>query len=238
MKFFGCNSLNAVPLKCASMNSQECKIRSEIIDVNRNVPTFYLHSIEVNKCSGSWNNINDRYAKLCVPDVVKNINAKVFNLMLRTNETRHLKWHETCKRKCRLDASVSNNKQRGNSDKCRCERKELIDNGRCDKGIIWNPSNCKCEYDKLYNVGEYLDYKSCKCRKRLTDKLVEECGEIIDGNEMLYNSTLNDYWKIYNSCTVYIILLTIFFVISISISSVFIYFHSYLKRRYTETPIY
>ena len=113
--------------------------------------------------------------------------------MLRTNETRHLKWHETCKRKCRLDASVSNNKQRGNSDKCRCEQKELIDNGRCDKGIIWNPSNCKCEYDKLYDVGEYLDYKSCKCRKRLTDKLVEECGEIIDGNEMLFNSTLNDY---------------------------------------------
>ena len=55
---------------------------------------------------------------MCVPDVVKNINVKVFNLMSRTNETRHKKWHETCKCKCRLDASVCNNKQRWNDDKC------------------------------------------------------------------------------------------------------------------------
>ena len=45
---------------------------------------------------------------MCVPDVVKNLNVKVFNLMSRTNETRHIKWHETCKCKCRLDASVCN----------------------------------------------------------------------------------------------------------------------------------
>ena len=53
--------------------------------------------------------------------------------MLTTNETRHIKWHETCKCKCRLDASVSNNKQRWNHDKCWCECKELIDKGICDK---------------------------------------------------------------------------------------------------------
>ena len=54
------------------------------------------------------NNINDPYAKLCVSDVFKNINVRVSNLMSRTNETRHIKWHETCKCKCRLDASVYN----------------------------------------------------------------------------------------------------------------------------------
>ena len=54
----------------------------------------------MNTCSGSWNNINDPCAKLCVSDVVKNINVKVFNLMSRTNETRYIKWHETCKSKC------------------------------------------------------------------------------------------------------------------------------------------
>ena len=32
---------------------------------------------------------------------------------------------------------------------------------------------------------EYLDYKNCNCRKKITDKLVEECSESIDGNEML-----------------------------------------------------
>ena len=83
--FFDSNSL-----KYVSMNNQECKIRSEIIDVNSNEPTFSPHSFEVNKCSDSCNNINDPYAKLRVPDAVKNINVKVFNLMSRTNETRHI----------------------------------------------------------------------------------------------------------------------------------------------------
>ena len=73
---------------------------------------------------------------MCVPDVVKNLNVKVFNLMSRSNETRHIKWHETCKCKCRLDASVCNNKQRWNDDKCSWECKELIDKGVCDKGFI------------------------------------------------------------------------------------------------------
>ena len=60
--------------------------------------------------------INDPYAKMCVSDVVKNLNVKVFNLMSRTNETRHTEWHETCKCKRRLDASVCNNEQRCNDD--------------------------------------------------------------------------------------------------------------------------
>ena len=49
------------------------------------------------KCSGSCNNINNPYAKICVPNVIKNLNVKVFNLMSRTNETRQIRWHETCK---------------------------------------------------------------------------------------------------------------------------------------------
>ena len=47
---------------------------------------------------------------------MKDLNVKVFNLMSRANETRHIKWHGTCKCKCRLDASVCNNKQRWNDD--------------------------------------------------------------------------------------------------------------------------
>ena len=97
-----------------------------------------------------------------------------------TNETRQIKWHETCKCKCRLDASVCNNKKRWNNDKCRCEYKELIDKGVCDKGYGWNPSNCECECDKSCDVGEYLDYENSKYRKRLVDKLVKECNENID----------------------------------------------------------
>ena len=70
--------------------------------------------------------------------------------------------------------------------------------------------------DKSCDAGEYLDYKSCKCRKRINDKLVEECSDI-DGNEMICNGTLNAtplnvYRKMCNSCTVYIVLLAIFFI--------------------------
>ena len=71
---------------------------------------------------------------------------------------------------CRLDASVCNNKQGWNGDKCRCECKELIDKKVCDKGFISNPSNCECECNKLC---EYLDNKNCKCRIKIVDKLVE-----------------------------------------------------------------
>ena len=78
--------------------------------------------------------------------------------------------------KCRLDASVCNNKQRWNENKCSCECKELIDKGVCDEGFIWNPSNCEC--DKLCDIGEYLDYENCKYRKKLVGKLVEECTEL------------------------------------------------------------
>ena len=114
--FFSCNKLDVIPLKYVSMNNQECKIRTKIIDIKNNEPSFYLYSIEINKCRGSCNNINDQYAKLCVPDVVKNINVKVLNLMSRTNETRHIEYHEPCKCKYRLDASVCDNKQRWNKD--------------------------------------------------------------------------------------------------------------------------
>ena len=92
--------------------------------------------------------------------------------------------YKTCKCKCRLDASVCNNKQRWNEDKCRYECKESIDKGSCDKGFIWNLSNCEFEYDKSYDLGEYLDYENCKCRKKFIDKLVEECTENIDEVKM------------------------------------------------------
>ena len=172
--FTNASSLNAIPLSCISMNNQECKARPEIINVNSNNPIFYSFSIKTSKCSGNCNNINGLYAKICVPDVVKDLNVKVFNLMSRTNETKNIKWHETCKCECRLDAIVCNNKQRWNNDKCRCECKELIDKGVCDKGYAWNPSNCECEYNKSCDFSEYLDYKNGKCRKRLTNKLVDE----------------------------------------------------------------
>ena len=104
------NVLNVNSLKCVSMNNQECKIITEIININTNEPLFYPYSIKINKCNDSCNSINDPYPKLYIPVIFQNINIKVFNLIFRTNETRHIEWHKTCKCKCRLDASVCNNK--------------------------------------------------------------------------------------------------------------------------------
>ena len=91
-----------------------------------------------------------------------------------------MSWHETCTCKFKLDESVFSGKRRRNSDKFRCECKELIEKGRCDDWFTWNSSVCEC--DKSYDIGEYLDYLNCKCRKRLTDKLVEKYDKDTDEN--------------------------------------------------------
>ena len=214
------------------------KVRLQIVNINSDEPVFYPLA-KASKCSGCYGNINDPYAKMCVPDVVKNLNVKVFNLMSRTNETRHIEWHETCKCKCRLDASVCNNKQHWNDDKCRCECKELIDKGVCDKGFIWNPSNCECECDKACDVGEYLDYENCKCRKKLVDKLVAECTENIDEVKIAeITSTELHSAGHENVCvcsyTICVILAAIALAISIGIGAYFAYSCWYLKKDVTH----
>ena len=93
---------NANSLRCITMKNQECKTRPQVINVNGDEPVFFPFSIETNKCSGSCNNINYPYSKIC----------KVFNLMSRTNETRYIEWHETCKCECKFGKNVCNNKQR------------------------------------------------------------------------------------------------------------------------------
>ena len=143
--------------------------------------------------------------------------------MSRTNEARHIKWHKTCKCKCRLDASVCSNKQRWNNDKCRCRCKELIDKGVCDKGYAWNLSNCECECNKSCDFGEYLHYENCKCRKMLVDKLVEECNENIDEAKLTGIALFtheNEYVCYY---TVFIVLHVIDLKICFGISTYFIY---------------
>ena len=100
-------------LECVSMNNQACIVRPKTISINSNNPMFYPFSVKINRCSGSCNNINDPYARICVPDTVKHLNVKVFNLMSRTNETRSVKWHETCQCICRLNEIICNNNKDG-----------------------------------------------------------------------------------------------------------------------------
>ena len=72
--------VSTTPLSCISMNNQACKVRPEIVNVNSNEPVFYPFSMKTCNCSGSCNNINDPYAKICVSDTVKDLNVKVSSI--------------------------------------------------------------------------------------------------------------------------------------------------------------
>ena len=110
----------------------------------------------------------------------------------------------------------------------------------CDKGYIWNPSNCVCECDKLCDIGQYLYYKNCVCRKSLVDELVEECINVIDGDTM-YNETSATSSNGCSSYTTYITLFSVFLSISVVISGVFVYFHWYgeslIQRTYKNKQL-
>ena len=73
------------------MSSQECKTKPQVVSVNGDKPVFFPFSIETSKCSVSWNNIIYQYANICIPNVVKHLNAKAFNLMSRTNKLNGMK---------------------------------------------------------------------------------------------------------------------------------------------------
>ena len=135
--------------------------------------------------------------------------------MSGTHERRFKEWHETCKCECKFGGNIYNDKQRCDKNKFRCECKETIDEKVCSKGFIWNPSNCKCECDKACDVGEYLNYENCKCRKKIVDKLVDECTESVEEVKLAkitFAENENSYKCIF--CTVYTVLLWICFTIN------------------------
>ena len=112
-----------------------------------------------------------------------------------------------------------------NDDKCRCKCKELIDKDICDKEYACYHCNCECECDKSCDLGEYLDYENCKCRKRLVEKLVEECNEKIDEQTSLVKTNSKNCK--HNSCILYIAFLhifSVFFTINIGIATYSIYY--------------
>ena len=85
-------------LKCVLIKNQERKVREGIVN---NEYMFYPYSMKINRCNGNCNNINNPYSRVCVPNVIKNIIAKVFDLMSWKNKTKQIKWHESCKCECR-----------------------------------------------------------------------------------------------------------------------------------------
>ena len=130
-------------LECVSVVNQKCMPRPKILDVNEGVgeALFYPFNVLVSKCSGSCDTLDNPMAKLCVPNIIKRINMKVYNFLMRLNETRNVLRDESWKCICRLNSSACNSKQIWNSDTCRCDcNEDFAGIINCTKGYMWNPS--------------------------------------------------------------------------------------------------
>ena len=100
----------------------------------------------MDRCTGSCNTKNNPYYKICLPDIVKNITIKSFDLISQKNVLKNISFHQSCKCGCLLDEKICNNKQKWNKEKCRCDCLKII---KCKICYSWNISNCRCELNKL-----------------------------------------------------------------------------------------
>ena len=108
----------------------------------------------------------------------------------------------------------------------------------CDKGYIWNPSNCECECDESCSTGKYLDYSDCKCRKKLVDPLVEEYTKNIDETKLVNMTVQNENNSRWSFSIIYRVLFWIFFIFFIINSGIIIYFvyHKYVDCNKYDLP--
>ena len=190
ISFFNVLKVNA--LDCLSVINRVCMPRRKILDVNEGIgeALFYPYNVQVNKCSGNCNTLDDPMATIWVPNIIKNVNIKVYNFLMRLNETRNVLWHESCKCVCLLNSSVCNSKQIWNSDTCKCDfNEDFAGIINCTKGYTWNPRTCACECDIWCKPGQYLDHKNCACKNKLVGRIIGECTSII--NETVMNNVDN-----------------------------------------------
>ena len=84
--------IKAKALECVSVVNQKCMPIPKILDVNEGVgeALFCPYNVLVDKCSGSCNALDNPMAKLCVPNVIKRVNMKVYNFLMMLNETRNV----------------------------------------------------------------------------------------------------------------------------------------------------
>ena len=121
----------------------------------------FPYKIKVDKCAGSCNDVNNPYFKVCLPDSVKNISVKVFNLIPQKKVLRNVSFHKSCKCGCLLEERVCNNKQKWNKDKCRCECLKIEN---YSNSFSWNVVDCRCEskkFVKLKKAAALIEEEEC-----------------------------------------------------------------------------
>ena len=140
------------------LKNQECKVRKVITD---NYYMTFPYKIGVDRCIGSFNDKDNPYFKVCLPDSIKNISVKRFDLISKKNVLKNISFHQSCKCGCLLDEKVGNNLQEWNGGKCRCECLKVKD---WDIRYSWNVNNCRCEMKKLAALIEperFLEIEEC-----------------------------------------------------------------------------
>ena len=148
-----------VTLKCVSLNNPPCQAKPTLVDITSYDILFYPFTGSLHKCSGSCNTIDDSYARVRVPNKLKNMNAKVFHLMLGVYSKGFLVQHELCQCKCSLNESVCKSKQKRNHDDYPCNCKKLNGWGPCKYDYMWNPSTCGFKCNQACKIDEYLNKK-------------------------------------------------------------------------------
>ena len=138
-----------------------------------------------------------------------------------SNQTKQIKWHESCPCECRLNSIICSNKQKWNKDKCRCE---CLINKKCGNKF-WNPNSCKCEY-----------------RKKAAHLSAEEYEEIID-NKIVpikkYNKTVSvKDCNLFHPCKPYTASSILFLLVSVIITGTFVYFYLNSKRKSKKLRTY
>ena len=231
------NVLKVNALECLSLINQKCMPRAKILNVNECIgeALFYPYNVLVIKCSGSCDTLDNPMSKICVPKIIKNVNIKVYNFLMRLNEIRNVLWHESSKCVCKLNLSVCNSKQIWNSDTCRCDcNKDFAGIINCSKGYMWNPSTCECQCDMWCKPGQYLDHKNCVCKNKLIGRVIEECTNVIDETMMNNKDNIDSDNTIQN---VFIGLFSVLLFIGIVYFCVFAYFKwikgkTFFKNKY------
>ena len=235
ISLFSINKTKA--LECVSGVNQKCMPRPKILNVNEGIgeALFYPYNVLVNKSSGSCDTLDNPMSKICVPKIIKNVNMKVYNFLMRLNETRNVLWHESCKCVCKLNSSVCNNKQIWNSDTCRGDcNEDFAGIISCAKGYTWNPSTCECQCDAWCKQEQYLDHKNCICKNKLIGRVIEEWTSVI--NETMINNNKDN--KTNNNT--YLILFIIFLIgfIVFLIGFIYYYYRNNASKRKLRDFIY
>ena len=202
---------------CLLLKNQKCKVRKVIID---NDYMTFPYKIRVDKCIGSCNNKDNPYFKICLPNSVKNISVKSFDLISEKLVFKNISFHQSCKCGCLLDEKVCNNLQKWNKDKCRCGCLKIKD---YDIGYSWNVNNCRCAMKKLAALIESESFPE-----------TEECD--VETSEKIKDTKNKTIALIKKDCKPFIGISILFLCVSVILIGIMIYF--YLKSRKNNTLPY